>query len=178
MPESVSTNEEVSVLSRFFRQDVKAYRDLQLVLAFLTLNFMIPSFSYFFAPDLAIDQFKKLGSILGGIDYPVAEQSHVWRVLAAGNVFTLGALCFMLMLNVKRFRAIVPAFVVLKGYSAFGYLYVFLFVLPYRLFAAIFVWDALAMVLVVHFSRRALRAIEAAGPDAESKLVPRLAFAT
>lgn len=161
------------MLVRFWRQEIPAYRDLQLALTFLTLNFAIPSFSYFFAPELAIDQFRKLGSLLGGIDYPVSEQSHVWRVLAAGNVFTLAFLCFLLQLNVRRFRAIVPAFAVLKSYSALGYLYVFLLVLPYRLFAAIFLWDGLAVFLVVFLSRRALRAIEARGEGAESVLVPR-----
>ena len=161
------------MLSRFWRQEIPAYRDLQLGLGFLTLNFLIPSFSYFFAPDLAIEQFRKLGALLGGIESPVAEQSHVWRVLAAGNVFTLGFLCLLLQLNVKRFAGVVPAFAVLKSYSALGYLYVFLFVLPYRLFAAIFLWDGLAVFLVLFLSRRALRAIETKGPGAEEKLVPR-----
>jgi hypothetical protein len=164
----------VIVLARFWRQDVKAFRDLQVVLTLLTLNFLIPSFSYFFAPDLAIEQFRKLGHILGGADYPLAEQSHVWRVLAAGNVFTLGFLCFLLQLNVKRFAPVVPAFVVLKSYSALGYLYVFLFLLPYRLFFAIFLFDGLAVFLVVVFSRRALRAIAAGGPGAERALFPPL----
>jgi hypothetical protein len=151
---------------------------MQLALAFLTLNFTIPSFSYFFASDVAFSQFRSLGTLLGGIDYPLTEESHLWRVLAAGNVFTLGFLCFLLMLNVVRFAPTVPVFVVLKGYSALGYLYVFLFKLPYRLFLAVFFWDALALFLVVFLSRRALRAIAAAGPEARKQLVPPLWFAT
>ena len=160
------------MFARFWRQEIRAYRDLQLALGFLTLNFLIPSFSYFFAPDLAFDQFKKLGALLGGVEYPLAEQSHLWRVLAAGNVFTLGFMCLLLQLNVKRFAPIVPAFVVLKAYSALGYLYVFLFLVPYRLFAAVFVWDGIAVCLVFFLSRRALREIAARGPDAERTLVP------
>ena len=159
---------------KFLKQENKAYRDLQLALAFLTLNFTIPSLSYFFAPDLAFAQFKDLGKLLGGVDYPLQEESHLWRVLAAGNVFTLGFSCALLAWNVKRYAPIVPVFVVLKSFSALGYLWTFLFRLPYRLFFAVFLWDAVAVFLVVFLSRRALRAIAAAGPEAESRLVPRL----
>jgi hypothetical protein len=162
------------VLSRFFKQEMGAYRDLQLALGFLTLNFTIPALAYFFAPELAFSQFRDLGRLLGGVEYPLAEESHLWRVLAAGNVFTLGFCCLLLQLNVKRFAPIVPVFVVLKSFSALGYLWTFLFRLPYRLFFAVFLWDALAVFLVVFLSRRALRAITVAGPGAEERLVPRL----
>jgi hypothetical protein len=162
------------MVSRFLRQENAAYRDMQVVLTVLTLNFAIPSFAYFFAPDVAIGQFRALGRLLGGIDYPLAEESHLWRVLAAGNLFTLAFCCLLLQLNVKRFAPTVPVFVVLKGYTALGYLYTFLFRLPYRLFLGVFLFDALAVFLVVFLSRRALRAIEAAGPEAEKRLVPPL----
>lgn len=162
------------MLLRFWRQPNRAYRNMELVLAALTLNFVIPSMSYFFAPELAVAQFRALGSLLGGVEYPFSEQSHLWRVLAAGNVFTLGAMCFMLLLNVKRFAAIMPAFVILKAYTALGYLYVFLFELRYRLFFAVFLFDALAVFLVLFFGRRALRAIEAGGAEGEALLVPGL----
>lgn len=161
------------MIGRFFGQRNRAYRDMQLVLGFLTLNFLIPSLGYAFTPDVAMAQFRSIGKLLGADEYPLSEQSHVWRVLASGNVFTLAFLCFILQLDVKRFAPVIPVFVVLKSWSAVGYLIVWLIALRYPVFLAVFFWDGLAVFLVVFFCRRALRAIEKDGTEG---LVPRLAF--
>src|SRR5438105_1110892 len=118
---------------RFFRQENRAYRDMQIVLTLLTLNFLIPSFGYFFAPATALARFRAIGSLFGAT-YPLSEESHLWRVLAAGNVFTLAFLCFLLQLNARRFGLAILIFVVLKGYSALGFLYVYLVALRYPVF--------------------------------------------
>jgi hypothetical protein len=161
------------MIGKFLRQPNRPYRDMQVALGFLTLNFLVPSLGYAFAPDLSVAQFQQAGKLLGGGDYPFTEQSYLWRVLASGNVGTLAFLCFLLMLDVRRFAPVVPVFVVLKGWSAVGYLLVFLTSLHYPLFLAVFFWDGLALFLVVFMTRRALRAIE---KDGSEGLVPPLAF--
>lgn len=164
------------MIATFWRQENAAYRNMQVAFTLLTLNFVVPSIGYFFTPETAFAQFLSIGRMLGGIDYPLREESHLWRVLAAGNVFTLGFICFLLQLNVRRFAAAIPVFAVLKSFSALGYLWVFLFEVPYRLFLVVFFWDALAVFLVVFLGTRALRALERMGPDGPARLVPRLRF--
>ena len=156
---------------RFWTQESKAYRNMQIALPFLTLNFLIPSMSYFFFPEVAIAQFKQIGQMLGASHYPLSEQSHIWRVLAASNVFTLGMMCLFLQLNIQRFYAIIPVFTILKGYSALGFLYVFIFQLHYPVFLAVFFYDSLAVFLVLFFGMRAYANLKSV--DLE-KLVPSL----
>lgn len=135
-------------------------RLMQVVFGLLAIQFFIPSFGYLLMPDLAMSQADQIGRLLGGGPYPIAdERGIIFRVLAAGNVFTLGFLCTMMAVDIKRYRALIPAFVVLKGYSAIGYLFTYFVYLRHPLFPAIFFWDGLAAVLVVYFGRRALRAL-------------------
>ncbi len=155
-------------LVRFWQQPCKDYRNFQIVFTLLTINFIFPALSYFFAPDLALAQFRSLAALLGGGTYPLPEQSYIWRVLASSNVFTLGFICLLLQLDLPRFRAAIPVFVVLKGYTALGFLYVFLFQLHLPLFLAITLWDGLAVFLFLFLGRRALRSIEN-----EMVLIPR-----
>lgn len=167
----------MSTISRFWRQPNKSYRNMQIIFTLLWIQFIIPGLSYFFAPEMALQQFQQIGRLLGGGAYLVSEESIIWRVLASGNVVTLAFLCLLMSVNIRRFYALVPAFAVLKGYSAFGYLYVFLFENAYPVFLAVFFWDGLALVLVTTLGPMAFRAVGATpGPDDET-LVPRLRFA-
>ena len=136
---------------------------MQVVFGLLAVQFILPSLSYLFAPEVALAQAETIGRLLGGGDYPMAgEQGYIFRVLAAGNVFTLGFLCLLMLLDMRRNHPLIPVFVVLKGFSALAYLYVYLLKLRYPLFLGVFFWDGLAVFLVVFFGRRAHRAL--AGP--------------
>jgi hypothetical protein len=133
---------------------------MQVVFALLAVQFFLPSCSYLFAPELALHNVDTIGRLLGGGAYPVAaEQGYIFRVLAAGNVFTLGFLCLLMLLDIRRYPTLVPVFAVLKGYSAIGYLYVFFVKLRNPLFVGVFFWDGLALFLVVFLGRRAFRAV-------------------
>lgn len=136
---------------------------MQIIFGLLAIQFFIPSFGYLFAPDLALSQAEMIGRILGGGAYPLmaAEKGYIFRVLAAGNVFTLGFLCLLMALDLRRNQPLIPVFVVLKGYSALAYLYVYAAKLSYPLFLAVFFWDGLAVFLVLFFGRRALAALKA-----------------
>lgn len=136
-------------------------RIMQIIFGVLAVQFFLPSLSYFFTPEVALSQAQVLGALLGGATYPAAagETGYIFRVLAAGNVFTLGFLCLLMLLDIRRYHPLIPVFVVLKGFSALGYLYVYLVQLRYPLFLAVFFWDSLAVGLVVHFGRRAHRAV-------------------
>jgi hypothetical protein len=145
-------------------QTPPAVRIMQIVFGVLAAQFIIPSLSYLFTPVLAVDQAVAIGRLLGGGDYPVeGERGHIFRVLAAGNVFTLGVLCLMMLRDIARYHVLIPVFVVLKGFSALGYLYIYLAELRFPLFLAVFFWDGLAVFLVTFFGRRAHRAVLAQG---------------
>lgn len=159
-------------IRRFVRQPLSVYRNMQIVFNLLAVQFLIPSLSYFFTPESALGQFRQLASWVGPA-YTVAEQSFVWRTLAAGNVFTLALLCFALSWNVRRFAPLIPIFVVLKGFSSLGFLYVFAVETQHPVFFLIFLWDGLAVFLVWYFGVRAGRAVRE-NPGVE--LVPRLRF--
>ncbi|MCA9523057.1 MAG: hypothetical protein KC609_18910 [Myxococcales bacterium] len=163
----------LELVRRFVKQPLPAYRNMQIVFNLLALQFLIPSMTYFFAPEQALGPLRQLAQLLGSTPYSVAEQSFVWRTLAAGNVFTLATLCFMLSWNIRRFAVLIPIFIVLKGFSSLGFLYVFAAETGQPLFLAIFFWDALAVFLVWFFGLRALQAVRRE-PTAE--LVPRLRF--
>ena len=159
-------------MGAFFNQPSKPYRDMQIVFALLTLNFIIPSLGYFFAPKLALEQFLEIGRVVGAGDYGISEQSNLWRVLAAGNVFTLGILTFWMGRNIRTWPTLGPAFFVLKGFSSLGYLYVYFVVQHYFTWVIVFFWDGLAGWAVWWFGRRALRDIGATPSDLDRTLVP------
>lgn len=132
---------------------------MQGVFGLLALTFLLPSLTYFFAPAVAVAQFRSLGALLGSPDYPFDERSHLWRVLAFGNVFTLGTMVLLIAWDIRKNHALIPAFWVLKACSAFGYLYVFLFELRYRVFLAVFLLDGVVLVIVPWLGYRALRSL-------------------
>ena len=138
---------------------------MQAAFALLTLTFLIPSLSYFFTPGTAVAQFRSLGALLGSPQYPFAEDGHLWRILAFGNVFTLGTMTAMMAYDIRRNHALIPAFWVLKACSAFGYLWVFVLQLRYPVFLAVFLLDSVVLVavpLLGHRARRAALAFDAA----------------
>ena len=146
---------------------------MQLVFTAIMLSFLLPSLSYFFTPALAFSQFKQLGALLGATSYPLSEESHLWRILAFGNVFTLATLIFLMQRNIRSFRDLFPVFFVLKSCSALGYLWVWLFQLRYPVFLAVFLFDSLVLIAVSLLGRRACLAVGEPGP-ADRELVPEL----
>lgn len=165
---------------RFFSQPNRAYRNSWIVLGLLGLHFLIAAASYVFTPLAAIAQFRALGALIGQ-QYLVSEFSHIWRILGAGNVFTLGVLCFAIAWNPRRNHPLIPIFVILKSFSALGFLSVFLVgkfaawtMLGYAFapFLGVFIWDSLNAWMVWHFGWKAHRSLKDRGGDAE--LVPAL----
>jgi hypothetical protein len=165
---------------RFFRQPNRAYRNAWIILGALGIHFLVASCTYVFAPLEAIGQFRALGALVGQ-QYVVSEFSHVWRILGAGNVFTLGVLCFAIVANPRRNHPLIPIFVVLKGFSALGFLSVFVVgkVAPWSMlgyafvpFLGVCVWDAFNAWLVWHFGWKACRSLESS--EKYGELVPRL----
>lgn len=136
---------------------MSAHRQFQLVYAFLTLNFLIPSVGYLLDPALAIAQFERIGTILGAGPYPYAagETGWVWRILAGGNVMTLSFMCALLLWDLRRFFPVLWPLVFMKGLATLLNLAVFA-VTGYPAFLAIFVYDGLSAAAMVYFARRAL----------------------
>lgn len=172
------------MLRRFLTQPNKAYRNAHVVLGLLGLHFLVASMVYFWSPLAAMAQFRSAGAMLGQ-PYPVSEYSHVWRILAAGNVFTLAFLCFAIQVNPKRFEALIPVFLVLKGFSALGFLFAYvvgraapwtMLGYPFAPFLAVFLWDSVNAWMVWYFGGRARDAVIAGGESGERTLVPRLLF--
>jgi hypothetical protein len=96
----------------------RAVREFQAIYLVLVLNFLIPAISYVVAPAAAIDTMDRLNRALGGGAWPSREDTHVWHMLAVGNVMTLAWMCWLLLLDVRRYWRVLPALVVLKGFSA------------------------------------------------------------
>lgn len=140
----------------FFRQPGPV-RDFRVGYALLGLHFLVPALGYALDPAAAIAQFGRLGELLGAGPYPWAagETGFVWRILAAGNVLTLGFLCFLLLSDLPRFYPALPPLVFLKSTAVVGYLGVFLKT-RYPAFLAVSLWDAFNCFLFVFLARRAL----------------------
>lgn len=149
----------MSAILASWRAAPPAVRQFQAVFTFLTLNFLIPSVGYALAPEQAIDAFRGMGALLGAADYPVSEHSLVWRTLGATNVATLGVMCLLLQLDLRRFYPVLWPLVFMKGSTALLFLGQYCFALAYPGFLAVFFWDALAVVLMVGFAPRARRAL-------------------
>ncbi len=134
-------------------------RWFQAVFTFLTLNFLLPSVGYLAAPELAMESFREIGAWLGAPAYPVAEESIVWRTLAATNVATLGVMCLLLQWDVVRYHPVLLPLVFLKGSTALVFLGQYALVLSYPGFLAVFFWDALAVALILGLVPRARRSL-------------------
>jgi hypothetical protein len=96
----------------------RAYRAFEVVYTLLTLNFVLPALSYMAKPELTLQTLDRVNRLLGGGGYPFAESGQVWHMLACGNVMTLGFMCGLLRLDLRRFYPALPSLVFLKGFSA------------------------------------------------------------
>jgi len=164
---------------RFWNQPNQAYRNFQIAFFLLGVHFLIPSFIYAFNPQGAIGTpdawftYRWLGKLLGADSYPFAEDGFVWRVLGAGNVFTLAFMCFLIELNVRRFYPVLIPLCVLKAYSSIGFLIVYFFGYKYPAFFAVFLWDGINVLMFLYFAHTAYWSLSEWG---EESAVPRLYF--
>ncbi len=141
------------------------YRAFQIVYAFLVLNFAVPAVSYMVAPEITVATLDRLNRALGGGPYPFTESGQVWHMLAVGNVMTLAFMCALILVDVRRFHAVLPALAFLKGYSSLYSAWIGLhFHCP--VFLGIFALDGVTTIAMVVFASLALRAL-GGGPPAE-----------
>lgn len=155
-------------LSSFWRQPNRRYRNFVIVYTLLALNFLIPAASYYIDAGTAIDSFYGIGERFG-YKHSASEDSYIWWVLGAGNVMTLGVMCTMLLVNLRRFYPVLPALVTLKGLSSLGFLVVYIAGPHNPTFLAAALLDGVTVALMLWFAIRAHRSI---GRDPEG-LVPR-----
>lgn len=154
---------------RFWRQPCRRYRDFQIAYTVLTLNFALPALVYTFAPEQAMAQFLDINRLLGGADYLFPEaDSRVWRYLAAANVMTLGFMCLLLQLDLRRYFPVLVPLTFMKAYAATCWLAGWIASPEYRFFLAAAVLDYVTSAAFVFFAVRARRAI-----DGAPELVPR-----
>lgn len=146
---------------------MSAMRAFRVVYAILTLNFIVPAISYIVAPELAIDTLDRVNRALGGGAYPFVESGQVWHMLAVGNVMTLGVMCGMLFVDLRRFYPILPALAFLKGFSA-AYALVIGATLRAPAFFAIAVLDGASTFAMIFFAVRARRQMPPRSPVEET----------
>jgi hypothetical protein len=145
------TDDEIGVA----RRRVRAFEAVYLLLA---VTFAIPALSYIVAPHLAIETMGQVNALFGAGPWPSTEETLLWHMLAVGNVATLAFMCFMILLDLPRFFAALPALVFLKGFSA-------LFSLGKAIaldvpgFYGVFLLDGVTSIAMVFFAVRARRAI-------------------
>jgi hypothetical protein len=157
----------------FLTQPIAAYRDFQLVFAVLTVNFFVPAVAYLFAPDLAYGELDRLCALLGWDLFTAAERgSEFWRFLGFSNVFTLGFMCLLLLLNLRRWHPVLLPLLVLKGASVVGAAHLFLFGSGHPFFALAVGFDGITMAAIFVFATRAHRAL----PAGDVGLVPAPRF--
>ncbi len=157
----------------FFQQPSKSYRNFQFVYIFFVLNFVIPAISYAVAPEVAIGQFRRTNTMLGGADYTFPEeQSRVWRYLGAANVMTLGLLCALLTWDLKRYRPVLGPLIFLKGYNASLFLFGWFAARQYPVLLAVALYDYLTCVGFWYFATRAYEDVKDR-PDSELVPPPR-----
>jgi hypothetical protein len=137
---------------------MNAYRQFRIVYAVLALNFIIPAISYIAAPEMTEKTLDQVNRALGGGPYPFVESGQVWHMLAVGNVMTLGFMCTILFVDLRRFYPALPALVFLKAFSA-----VYSAVIGTRLaspaFHAIAVLDGTTTLAMIFFAVRAHNAL-------------------
>jgi hypothetical protein len=161
----------MGAVAAFWRQPCRRYRNFQIVFALLTLNFVIPAFSYSFSPQTAMNQFLQVNSVMGGTEYDFPEaESRVWRYLAAADVMTLGFCCLLLQLDLRRNFAVLVPLTFMKGYATLSWAGGWIAAPQYRFFLAAALLDLVTCTAFLWFAIRARREIE--GRD-DSTLVPR-----
>ncbi len=157
-------------LRRFLCQPHKRYRAFQVVFTALSLNFIIPAFVYTVAPQAAMDQFLQLNALLGGAEYTFPEAaSRVWRYLAAANVMTLGLMCLLLQIDLRRLYAVLIPLAFMKGYAATCWLVGWVLSPQYRVFLAAAVLDYFTTFAFLWFAKRARQEVLSAK---QGELVP------
>ena len=137
----------------------RAYRTFRIVYAIITLNFVVPAISYIVAPEAAIGTLDRVNRALGGGAYPFVESSSLWHMLAVGNVMTLGFMCALLFVDLRRFYPVLPALVFLKAFSA---VYATWIGISHACpaFVAIGVLDGSTTIAMLVFATRARRALD------------------
>ena len=132
------------------------------VYTLLAANFIFPALTYLIAPERALAQIAQGLSLVGLPAFPIErETGDIWRTLAGTNVLTLGFLCVLLQVDLRRFWAALPALAFLKGSTAVVCLARYALGSGHPLFLLIFLWDALAVALFIVFAMRARAALDA-----------------
>ena len=159
------------MLASFLHQPCRAYRNFQLVMTPLTLNFAFPSLTYAIAPQVATASLVTVSRLVGGVPFApdVENASLLWRALASSNVMTLALMCFLLQYSLRRYFPVLVPLAFLKGSSALLFL-VIAVTTGQRAYAAITLLDGGTGALFVAVTVLAHRAIQAFPDDA---LVPR-----
>ena len=143
----------------------RAYRAFRIVYAAIALNFILPAISYIVAPEAAIGTLARLNRLLGGGAYPFVESGGLWHMLGVGNVMTLGFMCGLLFVDLRRFYPVLPALAFLKAFSA---LYATWIGLSHACpaFLAIGALDGSTTLAMIFFAVRARRTLDDAPPPA------------
>ena len=161
------------MIRAFLSQPVSAYRDFQAVYTVLTVNFFVPAVVYLFAPDLAYGELDRLCAIFGWDLMTASERgSEFWRFLGFSNVFTLGFMCLLMQVNLRRWYSILLPLLVLKGASVVGAAWLFVFGSGHPFFALAVLFDGVTVAAMVGFARRA----HAALPPSDAGLIPAPRF--
>ncbi len=163
------------MIVRFWTQPCRAYRNQQIAFLILTLNFLIPATSYLVAPHIAVDQIHTFSATVGAPAYEATEDSHMWRFLAVADVMTLGFLCLLLLLNVRRWRPVLLPLCFLKGSCVVAAAYIGLFQYRHAFFWLPVLLDSVTVLAMWFFTTRAMRQLVFFRDD---ELVPRPSFAT
>lgn len=131
----------------------------RVVFAVLAAQFILPALSYVVAPELTVATMDTVNRALGGGPYVATEsRGHLWHMLAVGNVMTLGFVCALLAVDLRRFGAALPGLVFLKGFSALFSLGLGLTGGPV-FFYAVFALDGVTAAAMVGFGLWGLRAL-------------------
>jgi len=166
-------------LRRFWNQPNKAYRNAFIAFFLLGWHFVIPSMGYLFDPHGSIvESFNTVNRITGQAN-PLIEDTIVLRILGAGNVFTLGFMCFMLGVNPKRFYPVLVPLCVMKAYASLSFLAAFIIGaggVHHAVYLGTFIWDGANVLMFLYFAGRARRSLLA--PDAPRPLPYWFAEAT
>lgn len=159
------------LLSSFWRQPCRRYRNFQLVFTMLTLNFVIPAITYATTPAQIGHTLVQVNELLGGAPYTFPEEgSRLWRYLGAANVMTLGLMCLLLQVNLRKWRPVLVPLAFLKAYNATLFLSGFVAAPQFPGLLAVALFDYLTTGLFLWFTPRAYAEIQGR-PDEE--LVPR-----
>jgi hypothetical protein len=144
------------MIQRFLVQPARAYRNFQLVYSVLTLQFLIPSLTYLIAPEIALETVHWISARLGA-PYPFSEESHVWRMLAFSDVWTLGSMCLILQLNLRRWYPVLLPLLICKGSSVVGSAYIYFFQEAHPFLLVPVFLDAFTVWAMWYFATRARR---------------------